>query len=152
MAQCIKNPPAIQEMQETWVWSLGREDPLEKGMAAHSSILAWRIPWTEHPGGLQPMGSQTVKHDWSDLAHVQFQHVVIIWCFLIYRFTPTSFFVCCCWQIHPLFYGVPVSWFLCLNPMVSFTMFLCCLHPFQSRRQGLVSHFWLIVAHCPVCF
>ena len=53
MAQTVKNPPA---MQETWVQSLGGEDLLEKGMATHSSILAWRIPWTEEPGGLQSMG------------------------------------------------------------------------------------------------
>ena len=51
----IKNPPAIQE---TWVRSLGQEDPLEKELASHSSILAWEIPWTEEPGGLQSMGSQ----------------------------------------------------------------------------------------------
>ena len=51
----VKNLPA---MQETWVQSPGREDPLEKEMATHSSILAWRIPWTEEPGGLQSMGSQ----------------------------------------------------------------------------------------------
>ena len=51
-------------MQETWVQSLGREDPLEKEMATHSSILAQRIPWMEEPGGLQSMGSQRVGHDW----------------------------------------------------------------------------------------
>ena len=56
----VKNLP---EMQETWVQSLGREDPLEKGMVTHSSILAWRTPWTEEPGGLQSMGSQRVRHD-----------------------------------------------------------------------------------------
>ena len=56
MAQTVKNPAA---MQETGVQSLGREDPLEKGMATHSSILAWRIPWTEEPGGLQSMGLQS---------------------------------------------------------------------------------------------
>ena len=50
-------------MPETQVWSLGREDPLEKEMATHSSILAWRIPWMEEPGGLQSMGSQRVGHD-----------------------------------------------------------------------------------------
>ena len=55
MAQMVKNLPA---MQETWVWSLGREDPLEKGMATHSSIPAWRISWTEEPEGLQSMQSQ----------------------------------------------------------------------------------------------
>ena len=52
----VKNPLAMQEMQETQVRSLGWEDPLEEGMATHSSILAWRIPWTEEPGGLQSMG------------------------------------------------------------------------------------------------
>ena len=51
-------------MQETQVLSLGWEDPLGKGMAAHSSILAWRIPWTEKPGGVQSMGSQRVGHNW----------------------------------------------------------------------------------------
>ena len=52
-------------MQETWVRSLSREDPLEKEMATHSSILAWRIPWTEEPGGLQSTGLQRVRHDWA---------------------------------------------------------------------------------------
>ena len=56
----VKNLPAVQETQ---VQSLGRKDPLEKDMATHSSILAWRIPWTEEPGGLQSMGLQTVEHD-----------------------------------------------------------------------------------------
>ena len=56
----IKNLPA---MQETWVRSLGQEDPLGKGMANHSSILAWTIPWTEEPGELQSMGSPKVGHD-----------------------------------------------------------------------------------------
>ena len=58
VAQMVKNLPA---MQETQVLSLGWEDPLEKGMATHSSILAWRIPWTEEPGGLQFMGLQRVR-------------------------------------------------------------------------------------------
>ena len=56
----LKNLPAVQE---TWVQSLGRKDPLEEGLATHSSILAWRTPWTEEPGGLQSMGSQRVRHD-----------------------------------------------------------------------------------------
>ena len=60
MAQLVKN---LLAMQETWVPSLGWEDSLEKGMAIHSSILAWRIPWTEEPGGLQPMGSLRVRHN-----------------------------------------------------------------------------------------
>ena len=60
MAQMVKRLPA---MQETRVESLGREDPLEKEMAIHSSTLAWKIPWTEEPFGLQSMGSQRVGHD-----------------------------------------------------------------------------------------
>ena len=56
----VKNLP---EMQEMWLQSLGQEDPLEKGMANHSSILTWRIPWTEKPGGLQSTGSQRVRHN-----------------------------------------------------------------------------------------
>ena len=60
VAQLVKNPPA---MQETWVQSLGWEDPLEKEMATHSSTLAWKIPWTEEPGRLQSMGSLGVGHD-----------------------------------------------------------------------------------------
>ena len=59
-AQTVKNLPA---MQETQVQSLGQEDPLEKGMATHSSILAWKIPWTEEPEGLLSMGLQRVRHD-----------------------------------------------------------------------------------------
>ena len=61
VAQVVKNLP---EVQETWVWSLYWDDPLEKGMATHSSILAWRIPWTEEPGRVHSMGSQRVGHSW----------------------------------------------------------------------------------------
>ena len=65
VAQTVKNLPAVQEI---WVPLLGQKDPLEEGLAAHSSVLAWRIPWTEEPGGLPSMGSHRVGHDWSDLA------------------------------------------------------------------------------------
>ena len=64
VAQMVKNLPA---MQETWVQSLRREDPLEKGMVIHSSILAWRIPWTEESGRLLSMESQKVEHNWVTL-------------------------------------------------------------------------------------
>ena len=60
MAQTVSNMPAVLEIR---VQSLGWEDPLDKGMATHSSIVAWRIPWTEEPGGLQFMGFQRVRHD-----------------------------------------------------------------------------------------
>ena len=61
MTQWVKNPPARQETQETWLRSLGWEDPLEEGMATHSSSLAWETPWTEEAGGLQSIGSQIVR-------------------------------------------------------------------------------------------
>ena len=60
VAQRLKRLPG---MQETWVQSLSREDPLEKEVAPHSSALAWKIPWTEEPGGLQSLGSRRVRHD-----------------------------------------------------------------------------------------
>ena len=60
MAQIVKN---LSAMQDTWVPSLGQEDPLEKGMVTHSSMLPWRIPWKEEPGGLQSMGLQRIGHD-----------------------------------------------------------------------------------------
>ena len=63
-AQMVKSLPA---MQETWVQSLGWEDPLEKEMATHSSILAWKIPWMEQPGGLRSTGSQRVGHNFTTL-------------------------------------------------------------------------------------
>ena len=75
VALVVKNLQPKQETHETWVRSLGREDCLEKGMATHSSVLAWRIPRGEEPGGLQSTGSQKVGHNWSDLARR--------WCFCI---------------------------------------------------------------------
>ena len=68
MAQWVKNLPATQETQETWVQSLGWEDPMEKEMATYSRILVWKTPWTEEPGKLQAKGLQRVGHtatsDW----------------------------------------------------------------------------------------
>ena len=66
VTQMVKN---LTAMQQIWIRSLGWEDPLKKGMATHSSILAWRIPRTEEPGGLQSLGSQRVRHDWVTLTH-----------------------------------------------------------------------------------
>ena len=65
----VKNLPA---MQETWIQSLGRENPLEEGIATHSSILAWKIPWTEEPGGLQFMGLYRVGHIWAHILVMTF--------------------------------------------------------------------------------
>ena len=82
----------MQEIQERWVWSLGWEDPLKEDMTTHSSILAWRIPWTEEPGRPQSMGSQRVRHDWSDSAHkhhkLQIQSEAE--CYLILSISPSA--------------------------------------------------------------
>ena len=69
VAQMVKNLPA---MQENWVWSLGWEDPLEKGMIAHSSICAWRIPWTEKPAWLYSPRSHRVRHEWATFTFQSF--------------------------------------------------------------------------------
>ena len=99
VAQWVKNPPAMQEMQETWVWSLDWEDPLEEGMATHSSILAWRIPWTEEPGAPWPTGSQKVGHNWSYLACTRACVVMVVvvlmvrwwwWCWVVTWLVLTS--------------------------------------------------------------
>ena len=63
MAQCVNNPPAMQEAQEIRVQSLVQDDPLEEELATHSSILTWRITWIEEPGGLWSLGLQRVRHD-----------------------------------------------------------------------------------------
>ena len=68
VAQMVKNLPALWETQ---VWSLGQENPLEKGMAAHLSSLSWKIPWTKEPGGLQSTGSQRVQHDWATNTYIR---------------------------------------------------------------------------------
>ena len=90
VAQWVKNLPA---MQETWVWypNPGQEDPLEEGMATHSNTPAWRIPWTEEPGGLQSIGSQGIRQDWSDWACIHpheyknFYMSIILTLFLIVK-------------------------------------------------------------------
>ena len=71
----VKNLPAIWE---TWFRSLGQKYPLEKGMATHSSMLAWRFPWSEEPGGLQSMGLQKVRHDRATNTHIQW-HTSMLW-------------------------------------------------------------------------
>ena len=74
VAQMVKNLPEMQEIQ---VWSLCWEDPLEKEMATHSSIFAWRIPWTEEPSRLQSMGSQRVRHSWVSDTTTEY-HVMLL--------------------------------------------------------------------------
>jgi len=77
----VKSLPAMQEMQEMQVQSLGGEDPLEEGMATHSSIVAWRFPWREEPDGLESIGLQRVGNDWA-CTHTQLSKLVFLWRFL----------------------------------------------------------------------
>ena len=96
VAQTVKN---LLAMQETWVQSLGWEDPLQKGMATHFSILAWRTPWTEEPGGLQSMGSQRVWHDWvtNIFTFICFIHIYPLHMYPIDTHIPATPYKC--WQI-----------------------------------------------------
>ena len=110
VAQTVKNLPAMQEMR---VPSLSWEDPLEKVMATHSSILAWRIPMAEEPGSLQSMGSQRIRHDWAtyhSTAH------------FFYRVKLPSLLHC---QYIFLYFKTNHSWAICtLNPSLKiFTNF-----------------------------
>ena len=73
MAYWAKNPPAVQEIPETWAWSLDWENSLEKGIAAHCNILVWEIPWTEEPGRLQSMWLQRVGH-WAHTCYISKSH------------------------------------------------------------------------------
>ena len=99
----VKNPPVMQKLHETQVPSLDQEDPLEEGVAIHSSILAWRIPWREEPGGLQSIGSQRVRHSRSDLAYTH-AHKIYIYdtciCAYIYLYI---------WHIYVCIYIVCIS-------------------------------------------
>ena len=95
-------------MQETWVQSLCREVPLQKQTATHSSVLAWRIPWTEEPGGLWSMGSQRVRHDWATNTLVAGGELVFFLCFLEIKgwrgllVARTTFLRAgCCWPQTP---------------------------------------------------
>ena len=87
VAQMVKNLPAIQETQ---AWSLGWEDPLEKGTATYSSILAWRNPWTEEPGRLQSMGLQRVGYDWVTFTHTCPSRLALLWHLLLGDWADTS--------------------------------------------------------------
>ena len=86
----------MQETQGTWVQSLDWEDPLEEGMATHSSILAWRLPWTEELGGLQSSGSQRIRYNWSNLACIQIvvNSVIATYCHFLGLIEYVYFIVC----------------------------------------------------------
>ena len=100
VAQMVKR---LSTMWETWVQSLGQEDPLEKEMAIHSSTIAWRIPWTEEPGRLQSMGLQRVRHDWATSLHL---HPVIQWATFTDYFLCSEITSCILWYMRKLWHRV----------------------------------------------
>ena len=100
VAQRLKHKPA---MRETWVWSLGEEDSLEKEMATHSSILAWGIPWMEKPGGLQSTGLQRVGSDWATSLHFTFPKVGFL------AWTPQTTCLWITWKLVEIFQGLHLT-------------------------------------------
>ena len=104
VTQTVKNLPA---MPETWVWSLGQEDPLEKEMATHFSTLAWKISWPEEPSGLQSMGSRRVRHDWPTLAYITEYNVKMVknyflnsrHCLNIFKYNSTGYYTGSVWSV-----------------------------------------------------
>ena len=140
VVQMVKNLPA---MQKTQVQSLGEKDPLEKESAAHSSILAWRIPWTEKPAGLPFMGSQRVRHDWATNL-LSFTRCLGSECQVIY--VPSCF--CFCPLCHPCMSPVAMLvlniWWLpafanCSTPMIYF----CCFPSSIFLRDLLCSMLYM---------
>ena len=119
----------MQELQEMPVWSLVQEDLLEAGMATHSNILAWRIPWTEKPGGLQSMGLQRVRHDWSDLARTH--------SFLCKYYAPGA--VLSAWHLLTSL----TSFYLPSNPVSRYFYHLYFTNEETEPRRLFISLFWL---------
>ena len=127
VAQTVKNWPA---MQDTWFQPLGQEDPLERRMGSHSSILAWRIPWTEEPGGLQFISSQRVGHDWATFTHSWgtdlssfFHHSNLLQMPEDHKMVNTEFFWWCSQLVINNFQW-PAIMYLIFKPLVSFAKLL----------------------------
>ena len=128
VTQMVKNPPT---MQEIWVGSLGQEDPLEKGIATHCSILAWRIPWTEKLGWLQSMWSQRVGHNWATNAKTLHTHIYV--CIHIY----TCMLSCCHVQIFVTLW-TDSPWILWTEKPVGLLAM-----DFSGKNTGVDCHFLL---------
>ena len=130
----VKNIPAIQE---TWVWSLDWENPPEKEMATHSSILAWKIPWTEEPGGLQPTGSKsclaTKQQQQSVLLIHVFSPCLVLLCVFLFVCWAFCFFVC----FFPVLYHILSPSFSISPQSLCSTSFPCLKQAKDSRLQYL---------------
>ena len=125
----------VLETQESWDLSLGQEDPLEKGMATHSSILTWRIPWKEEPGRLLSMGSQRVRHDWACTYNFSNFHIYV----LIYGicFSLSDLFSCV-WQSLGPSMSLQMTWFHSFYGWVIFLWIYKCrglMYGYQVKRR-----------------
>ena len=151
MAQIVKNLPA---MQETQVWSLSCDNPLEKGMATHSSILAWRIPWIEEAGGLQSMGSQKVTHNWATNTLGQLTELKTVFYILLSGYykgynSETAQWRRCRgqgrgWSFHPFLNILPPApWCVC-SPTLKLSE-SHCWGVFMEFHY--IRHDWLIIGH-----
>ena len=159
VAQTVKN---LLAMQETWVQSLGWEDPLQKGMATNFSILAWRTPWTEEPGGLQSMGSQRVWHDWvtNTFTFMCVIHIYPLHMYPIYTHIPATPYKC--WQIWYVKNNTAVAlshlWISALNVQNKIFLFwknICCwghldINQLIILEQSIGEH-WKISVGGSVC-
>ena len=151
VAEMVKNLPA---MQATQVWSLGREDPLQKEIATHSSILVWEIPWTEKFGGIQSMGLQRVRHDWAtNIFHLYyFLDSTYKWYYIVFIFfwfiSPSIRSISCCWkwQCFIPFYGLYMPY--PLKPVVccwTLGFFPCLGYHSEAMNIGMHVSFWIRV-------
>ena len=138
----------MQEAYKTQVRSLGWEDSLQEGMATHSSILAWRIPWTEETGRLQSIGSQRVRHDWSDLASTQSHNELqyLSFCFWSISFSMVSsrlIHVVVCIRVSFIFkaewYSIACLDHICLS-----------IHPLMGRHlvASVFGLLWIVLHEC----
>ena len=118
-------------MQETWVQSLGRKDPLEKGMVTSSSIVAWRIPWTKEPGGPESMRSQGVEHDWVTNTH-EYIYMFFFYSLFSYRLLKDAEYSFLCYTLALVYSGVYIliasSQFIPLStsPWITISLFSVC--------------------------
>ena len=140
MAQWLKNPPAVQETQETWVWSLGQDDTLEKEMATHSSILAWEIPWTEETGGLQSKGWQRVGHDLATKHSTQVLRSMNLSC---YKLLVKTYIPFCCMlfmTVMKLSFAIrhsSISIIISLRATAGMFLWSCVLIPYGFQKVVL---------------
>ena len=124
----------MQEAWKMWVLSLGQEDPLEEGMETHSSILAWRIPWTEEPGGLQSIGSQRDGHDWTHPCVRVHTHTVTLWLTFwgTYKLFSKE-------RLHRFIFLSPMYWYECSSfSTFSPTLAIVCLFDYSNPTLAFV--------------